>query len=302
MTQIPFISAVAVDQHLDWNVMTDALFLGHQKPKAQISDQFVTRGNDTLLSRAAWVDGMGIAVKSVTVFPGRETSVQGAMLLFDDKTGGVEAIIESSLVTKWKTAADSLLGAKLLARRGAKRLLIVGTGIVARNLIDAYRAGFPDIRITVWGRNRKKTEALASEKNVTAAENLQNSVEVADIISCATMAKNPVIMGAWLHPGQHLDLIGAFKADMRESDDTALQRSRIFVDSRETTLDHIGELKTPLASGAIKRSDILADFYDLANGATGRQSDTDITLFKNGGGAHLDLMIGKVILAAWQKQ
>ena len=224
------------------------------------------------------------------------------MLLFDDKTGAVEAIIESSLVTKWKTAADSLLGAKWLARPYSKHLLIVGTGTVAGNLVDAYRAGFPDISIAIWGRDPAKATALAKEKDVAAVGDLQASVRAADIISCATMSSEPVVMGDWLQNGQHLDLIGAFKSDMREADDAALLRSKIFVDSRETTLDHIGELKTPLAEGVIQRNDILGDFYDLANGGVGPQLDDDITLFKNGGGAHLDLMTGKMILAAWLNQ
>lgn len=302
MTKIPYISSKDADHLLGWNKLADALLAGHHNNKAQISDQFVTRGDDTLLSRAAWVDGLGIAVKSVTVFPGRRSSVQGAMLLFDDKTGAVEAIIESSLVTKWKTAADSLLGAKWLARPDSKHLLIVGTGTVAGNLVDAYRAGFPDISIAIWGRDFAKATALAKEKDVAAVVDLQASVRAADIISCATMSSEPVVMGDWLQKGQHLDLIGAFKSDMREADDAALLRSKIFVDSRETTLDHIGELKTPLAEGVIQRNDILGDFYDLANGGVGRQLDDDITLFKNGGGAHLDLMTGKMILAAWLNQ
>lgn len=302
MTKIPYISSKDADHLLDWNKLADALLAGHRNNKAQISDQFVTRGDDTLLSRAAWVDGLGIAVKSVTVFPGRRSSVQGAMLLFDDKTGAVEAIIESSLVTKWKTAADSLLGAKWLARPDSKHLLIVGTGTVAGNLVDAYRAGFPDISIAIWGRDFAKATALAKEKDVAAVVDLQASVRATDIISCATMSSEPVVMGDWLQKAQHLDLIGAFKSDMREADDAALLRSKIFVDSRETTLDHIGELKTPLAEGVIQRNDILGDFYDLANGGVGRQLDDDITLFKNGGGAHLDLMTGKMILAAWLNQ
>ena len=114
------------------------------------------------------------------------------------------------------------------------------------------------------------------------------------------MAKTPVLLGEWLSNGQHIDLIGAFTKDMREADDRALQRSRIFVDCLDTTVEHIGELVIPLASGAIKRADILGDLYDLAQGAPGRVSPDDITLYKNGGGAHLDLMTGQVILKAWR--
>ena len=296
---VPYIRAEDVEHRLDWNRMVQALLDGHRLGRPQVSDQFVTRGADTLLSRAAWIDGFGIAVKSVTVMPENPArdlpSVHGAMLLFEDKTGTVQAVIDSALVTKWKTAADSVLGAKLLARPDARRLLIVGAGSVAQSLIEAYSAVFPDIKITIWNRTRAKAERLG----VPVAQDLENAVRGADIISCATMVTDPIIRGEWLQPGQHLDLIGAFKADMREADDLALQRARIFVDSRDTTIGHIGELMIPIANGAIRERDVLGDLYDLAAGTTGRQDNSDITLFKNGGGAHLDLMTGREILAAF---
>lgn len=291
MTSVPYIRAGDVEHLLDWNRMLDALTAGHLLAPPQISDQFLHRGDDTLLSRAAWIDGFGVAVKSVTVMPANTPSVNGAMLLFSDVTGQVEAVIDSGLVTKWKTAADSVLGAKLLARPDAKRLLIVGAGTVATSLIEAYRAVFPNIEITIWNRTRAKAEGLG----VPVADDLKTAVEGADIVSCATMSKEPVIRGEWLQNGQHLDLIGAFKADMREVDDKAMQRATVFVDSRATTINHIGELMIPIANGAITADDVKGDLYDLVHGS-GRSSASEITLFKNGGGAHLDLMTGREIL------
>lgn len=270
---------------------------GHKLASPQISDQLLHRGNDTLLSRAAWIDGFGVAVKSVTVMPDNTPSVNGAMLLFSDKTGAVEAVIDSALVTKWKTATDSVLGAKLLARPDAQRLLIVGAGTVAKSLIEAYSAVFPNIEISIWNRTSKRAEGLG----VPVEDDLVAAIARADIISCATMASDPVIRGEWLHEGQHLDLIGAFKPDMREVDDLAMQRATIFVDSRATTIEHIGELMIPIANGAISATDVRGDLYDLVKGG-GRTSDAEITLFKNGGGAHLDLMVGRHILDIWLKQ
>lgn len=303
MVEIPYIGAD--DVSLEWPVLVAALKQGHLGPRPEISDQFLHRGADTLLSRAAWIDGQGVAVKSVTVMPENPAkglpSVQGAMLLFDDATGAVEAVIDSALVTKWKTVGDSLLGASLLARPESKRLLVVGAGAVAEGLIEAYPALFPGIQIELWNRNSDKAEALAEKySHVRAVADLKAAVARADIISTATMAKQPVIFGDWLNAGQHLDLIGAFTKEMREVDDRALQRARVFVDSEATTIDHIGEIAIPLASGAITRADILGDLYTLAQGAAERLSAEDITLFKNGGGAHLDLMTGKVILAAYR--
>ena len=296
---VPYIRAEDVEYLLDWNDLADALLAGHRMATPEISDQFLHRGGDTLLSRAAWIDGVGVAVKSVTVMPDNAArgvpSVHGAMVLFEDKTGQVEAVIDSALVTKWKTAGDSVLGARLLARPDSKRLLIVGAGTVAASLIEAYSAVFPNIEISVWNRTKTKAEGLG----VPVVDDLAKAVHEADIISCATMASEPVIKGEWLREGQHLDLIGAFKADMREADDLAMQRASIFVDSRATTVGHIGELMIPIANGAILAGDVMGDLYDLVRGG-GRTSDDEITLFKNGGGAHLDLMTGREILKAWK--
>ncbi|GIR45514.1 MAG: hypothetical protein CM15mP54_23680 [Paracoccaceae bacterium] len=140
---------------------------------------------------------------------------------------------------------------------------------------------------------------VKNKSNAVAVENLEAGVKRADIITCATMSKQPIIKGEWLIPGQHLDLIGAYRPDMREVDDLALCRSTKFVDSYDTTLDHIGELKIPLKNNVISRADILADFYGLGNFI--RRSNDEITFFKNGGGAHLDLIVAKYILTAWEK-
>ena len=209
-------------------------------------------------------------------------------------------MIDAGLVTRWKTAADSLLGARLLARPDARRLLILGAGTVSTSLIEAYRAGFPGIDVTLWNRTPERARALAETTGAEVATDLPAAVAAADIVATATMSTEPVLHGAWLRPGQHLDLIGAYRADMREADDDALARARVFVDSFDTTLGHIGELKDPLARGVIARADVLGDLHDLVAGRAGRASPEDITLFKNGGGAHLDLMTARAILAAWR--
>ena len=133
--------------------------------------------------------------------------------------------------------------------------------------------------------------------NLTVVTDLENAVRRADIIVTATMSTTPLIKGEWLQPGQHLNMIGAYRPDMREADDTALERARIFVDSYDTTIGHIGELKIPIEAGVIAKTDLVADYYDM--GAFKRASDDEITLFKNGGGAHLDLMTSRYILQKW---
>lgn len=303
---IPVLTASDVEPLMDWPGLVAALAEGHRRPPAQIRDVLMARGEERLLSRAAWIDGLGLGVKSVTVYPGNPAagrpSVQGAMTVFDDATGAPEAVIDNALITKWKTAGDSLLGARLLMRPGARRLLIVGAGAVAGSLIEAYGALIPDLEMTVWARRPAAAAALAARHpGVGVAEDLPAAVARAEIVACATMARAPVLRGEWLRPGQHLDLIGAYTPEMREADDTALRRGRLFVDSRATTIGHIGEVTIPLASGVIAEADILGDLHDLVAGRAGRRSEDEITIFKNGGGAHLDLMTARMMLLRWRE-
>lgn len=299
-TIIPFDEGEA---HLDWLRLTDALAAGHDRPKAEIADVFLYRGKDTLLNRSAWIDGLGVAVKAATVFPGNpgrgKPLIGGAVNLFDDADGSLAAVVDFHLVTKWKTAGDSLLAARRLARPDSRKILILGAGTVGAALRQAYAAAFPGARFTVWNRTADKARAFAAENDTDWTEDLPGAVAGADIITSATMSSEPILKGDWLRPGQHVDLIGAYRPDMREADDTALQRARVFVDSYDTTLDHIGELKIPLASGAIARDHVLADYYSPDRFR--RETEAEITLFKNGGGAHLDLMTAAHILDAWRR-
>ncbi|MEL6701360.1 MAG: ornithine cyclodeaminase, partial [Pseudomonadota bacterium] len=193
---------------------------------------------------------------------------------------------------KWKTAGDSLLAALRLAPQGAQTILVVGAGTVAASVIEAFGAGFPGASFTVWNRTEASGRALCERTGAAWRDDLAAAVEEADIIVGCTMATEPWLNGEWLRPGQHVNLIGAYRPDMREVDDAALARARVYVDSYDTTLDHIGELKIPLATGAIAREAVLADYYALGDFA---RTDGDITIFKNGGGAHLDLMTATYI-------
>lgn len=289
-----------VEPRLDWLALTEALAAGHALPRAEIADTFLYRGKDTMLTRSAIIDGLGGLVKCATVFPENGAhhlpTINGAVTLYADQTGLLEAVVDFHLVTKWKTAGDSLLAARHLARPDARKILLVGAGAVSRSMVAAYGAAFPGAAFTIWNRSAPAAEAMARDLGVTIAADLAEAVAEADIICTCTMSTQPVIRGEWLRAGQHLDLIGAYRPDMREVDDTALERATIFVDARATTIHHIGELKDPIARGVISESDVQADFYDLPAGHFRRRSAEEITLAKNGGGAHLDLMTAAYIL------
>ncbi len=298
-----------VKRKFSWSEAVNVLREGHRFPQAEIGDLFLGPADATLLNRAAFIPKLGYAMKSVSVFGGNSQvnlpTVQGAMLLFEPENGQLLAVLESAVVTEIKTAADSILGAKFLARPESKTLLIVGAGAVAASLVEAYSAYFENLdQVLVWARRFEASEKLAQKYrhlNVRAVEDLATACAQADIISTATMAREPILKGAWIKHGTHVDLIGAFKADMREADDDLISGGRLFVDSKATTIEHIVELKIPISKGVIDQTAVLGDFYDLElENVPARVSDEDVTIFKNGGGAHLDLMIARYLFGLAQ--
>lgn len=305
---IPFIKTEDVENNLSWSRLSAALYEGHKVSRADIDDILFKHGDNALLSRAAWIKDKAIGVKTATIFPNNAKlpspipSVHSVFTLFDDQTGIPLAIIDGKLVTKWKTAGDSAFGAKLLARPDSKVLTVVGAGAVASSIIDAYRELFPNLeKIQIWNRTFEKAQKLAEQKNALAIRDLSEALSNADIVSSSTMSTSSFIMGDWIKQGTHVDLIGAYRPDMREADNSLLLKSRLFVDARETAIHDIGELAIPIKQGVITEDAVVADFYQLCNGKKGRQTDQEITLFKNGGGAHLDLMTALYIMQEVEK-
>jgi ornithine cyclodeaminase len=307
MSHIPFIQAEEVEPSLSWAGVCDALVRGHRLGRADIDDILFRHDQDSVLNRAAWVRGLGIGVKTATIFPGNEKlqpafpNIHAVFTLFDDRTGVPVALVDGNLVTKWKTVADSLLGARFLARPDSTTLLLIGAGSVASSLLEGYADRFPSLeRVLIWNRTAARARRLARVPardglSVESVEDLASGVARADIVAVATMAPEPVLSGEWVIPGTHVDLVGAFRPDMREADDALISKAEVFVDSRETAVHDIGELLIPIRNGIIGEQDVRADLYDLCGGAAGRSSPEAVTVYKNGGGAHLDLMTAKFI-------
>jgi ornithine cyclodeaminase len=260
----------------------------------------------TLLLMPAWQVGRHIGIKLVTVFPGNAAldmpSVMGAYLLLDGKSGEPKALLDGPALTVRRTAAASALAASYLARPDCERLLMVGTGALAPHLVEAHAAVRPIRNVLIWGRDKEKAARLAQRLDrrslkVAATEDLEGAVRGAHVISCATLAKEPLIRGAWLPLGVHVDLVGGFTPEMREADDEAVRRARVFVDTRAGACKEGGDIVQPLRSGVLREDDIAGDLFELSRGArAGRRFHDQITLFKSVGTALEDLAAAQLAL------
>jgi alanine dehydrogenase len=253
----------------------------------------------SLLLMPAWRAGEYLGVKIVTVFPGNASTgkptVGASYILYDANDGRMLAMIDGETLTARRTAAASVLAARSLARKNAARLLIVGTGTIAGSLPRAYTSVFPKLnRIAIWGRQVGKAEALVATLRAEglpaeAALDLEPAVRTSDIISCATLSQTPLIKGAWLRSGQHIDLVGGFTPTMREADDDAVAKAQVFVDTYDGAMNEAGDIVQPLRTGRLKR-EAIADLASLVRGDhPGRTDDQQITLFKSVGTALEDL-------------
>lgn len=258
-----------------------------------------------------------VGVKVVTVFPdnGKRSlpSIYGQYLLLDGGTGATLALLDGTMLTKRRTACASGLASRYLSRRDASRLLMIGTGALAPELIRVHAKVRPVEEVAIWGRTAAQAEALAARLSASLPEAIGRPVTVravgdreafvrdADIISCATLSNTPLVEGEWLREGQHVDLVGAYTPQMRESDDRAVQRARLYVDTRAGALKEGGDIVQPVASGAIKADAVIADLFELSRGQqAGRAAGdaTSITLFKSVGAALEDLAAAELAVEA----
>lgn len=264
-------------------------------------------GNATQLIMPAWDAKAGgyLGVKIVNVFPGNAArglpSVLGTYVLMNGDTGAPLAVMDGTRLTLWRTAASSALAARYLAKPEARVHLMVGAGALAPFFIRAHRATRPIARTILWNKSRANAEKLAVEFArdgivVEVADDLEGAVRQADIISTATLSTVPLVLGEWLKPGAHLDCVGAFSATMRETDDAAVTRARLFADVRASVLKEGGDFVQPLRAGLIPESRIEADLFDLARGAFQfAREPHDITFYKSTGSAVFDLAAAALV-------
>ncbi len=264
----------------------------------------------TLLLMPAWEPGKNLGVKLATVAPHNSDyglpSIQGLYILMDGNTGCCKMLFDAKPLTTYRTAATSALASSYLSREDSEHLFMVGTGALSPMLIRAHCSVRPIKKVTVWGRSSKKSQAVIEQLKDLSLEfavtdSIQAGIKQADIISCATLSKTALIQGAWLQSGQHLDLVGAYRPDMREADDECLLRSQIFVDHYAGACKETGDIAIPLQTGVIQKESIKSELFELcqrentAHKCLARESESEITLFKSVGHALEDLVAAKLI-------
>jgi ornithine cyclodeaminase len=258
-----------------------------------------------LLSMPAWQVGRYLGIKNVTVFAGNGArglpSVHAAYTLFDAATGVPLAQIDGAVLTSRRTAGVSALAASFLARADAARLLVVGAGRVASLVPTAMAAVRPIAQVQVWNHRSAGAQALAQRLRgqglrAEAVDDLRGAVRQADIVSCATLATQPLIHGEWLQPGTHLDLIGSFAPEMREADAACVARARVWIDQDEA-LAKAGDLLQAIAEGAFTPDATVGTLEQLCRGqCAGRADAREITLFKSVGSAWQDLAAARLLI------
>ena len=257
------------------------------------------QADSTLLLMPAWWPGKTAGVKIVTINPENARfdlpSIQGTYIYLDAIKGTTKAILEAKSLTAKRTAAASALASSFLSGENASSMLMIGTGALSINLIKAHASVRPINTVYVWGRDLKKANAVCyelREAHFTSIpiKTIEEKISHVDIVSCATLSKTPLVMGQDLRPGQHIDLVGAYKKDMREADDATIKKGILFVDTREGVLEESGDIIIPLQNGIIKKEDIKADLFELCSGkGEGRINQDELTIFKSAGHALEDL-------------
>ncbi len=294
----PFLDEHAVEAALDWGALIEELrcWLARnavEAPPRQVLPIQQPDGSEaSLLIMPAWVPGESIGVKLVTFFPENPqrglSTINAGYMLFDGATGQMKAVMDGDAITARRTAAASALAADYLARADAQELLIAGTGQLTQSFALAHSAVRKYNRISIWGRNSDSAARIArslADQGLPAEAifNLEVGCRRADVVSTVTAATSPIIQGAWLRPGSHLDLVGSFRDDMRESDDLALTQAQVFVDGHDGALNS-GDLAQPIRAGLFDPMQIYADLAELTQGRhPGRTSDQEYTLFKAAG-------------------
>ncbi len=302
-----------MNELIDYGELIDELGKGFQSNDivVPLRNHYSLSGSDILLTMPAWKEDGATGVKLVTVVPDNPSkdipSINGLYIHFSKTSRIPQCILDAKALTNKRTAAASALASSYLSRKNSKKLLLIGTGALAPDLIRAHCSVRAIETVYVWGRNFEKACLIANQfstEKITVEPilDLDDIIPQVDIISAATMARDPLIKGNLVSEGTHIDLVGSYKPDMREADDDLISRSEIYVDILEGATKESGDIVIPLNRGLIKMQDIRGDLYHLCSTSEmKRTSDQSITFFKSVGYALEDLVGGEYFYNKWLK-
>ena len=302
------LSAESINSLLDWDGVLDALHNAHLGPRPVGDSFFLGDADYGLLSRGVIFPGSGAGLKLASMYPANTSATpplpveDAAFLVIDENTKAIAAILDGPEISRWKTPADSALAAKKLSREDSRVLLVLGAGPIAKALVDVYLHIRPSIReVLLWNRTSSKLDKTfadlkARNINVKVVTDLDAAVKWADIITSATSSSTPLIRGEFVRPGTHVDLIGGYRPDMQEADSDVLAKARIFVDDRSTAACS-GDIQIPLLAGVISQEQIEGDLFDLCQNSAFTRAADEITVYKNAGGAHFDLVVSQYAIS-----
>lgn len=319
MQNIPLIDANFINIHTDYRELITKIEKAFKSSETEVPlrhhhDYYnpQEKTNSSLLIMPAWNSGKDLGVKIITVNPNNSKynlpSIQGVYIYFDASNGIPKALLDAKALTVKRTAATAALASSFLSKKNASSMLMIGTGALSTNLILAHSKIRPIKKVFVWGRNYENAQTICNELNtenftISPVKKIEDIIGEVDIISCATLSKTPLVLGKLLKKGQHIDLVGAYKNDMREADDDTIKIAAIFLDTYEGGLKESGDIVIPLKNGIINKNDIKADLFELCQQKKkGRTNDDEITVFKSVGYALEDLAAAEIYYEKYKIQ
>ncbi|WP_445712507.1 ornithine cyclodeaminase family protein [Flavobacterium sp.] len=319
MMDIQLISDAFIEKECNFNELIEKLRVAFASSALEVPMRHhhdfsnpLENNDSTLLLMPAFNIGVDAGVKIVTVSPNNGKynlpAIQGTYIYLDAHKGNIKAILEAKSLTTKRTAATSALASSYLSKKDASSLLMIGTGALSVNLIQAHASVRPIKNVYVLGRTLEKAQAICDmlkneQYTCSAIIAIEQRITEVDIISCATLSPDPIVLGNWLQPGQHLDLVGAYKKNTREADDEAVIKSSVFIDTYQGGLKESGDIVIPLQNGVLKTEDIKADLFELcSNSKKGRTTNEEITFFKSVGHASEDLVAASYFYEKYTSQ
>ena len=299
----------AIQTALPYPLLVEALAKGLQQFAQTPARSFFSPNQDAscVMIMPAWRPHQMMGVKLVSIWPENnakgESAVSAVYVMISCLDGRPLAVLDGTELTLRRTAAAAALAAKRLARENSETLAVLGTGSLSVPLVQAHTDTMRFKNVLVWGRQFHKAQRVVNQLKelgieVRAMGDLEETLALSDVVAVATTATEPFLKAAWVKPGTHISLVGAFTPQMAEAEPVLMARSQLFADCRASVLEKGGEVFQAIEQGLVLDSDIIADLAELTaqSDRSWRHDGQAITVFKSVGFALLDLIAAELIM------